>query len=134
MLRYAQHDKLRAVTLSEAKGLARPEREMLRYAQHDSVRAVTLGEATGLARPEREMLRYAQHDKLRPLSPVTCSLPCYPFSATAGAAPRSHLKPPGIFPCFSSRPPAITVARSAMLFAATDCGAVITIGCPRCVP
>jgi hypothetical protein len=37
MLRYAQHDKRNAhatVTLSEAKGLARPEREMLRYAQH----------------------------------------------------------------------------------------------------
>ena len=38
MLRYTQHDKRNAhatVTLSKAKGLARPEREMLRYAQHD---------------------------------------------------------------------------------------------------
>jgi hypothetical protein len=28
---------------------------------------VTLSEAKGLARPEREMLRYAQHDKLLPV-------------------------------------------------------------------
>jgi hypothetical protein len=28
---------------------------------------VTLSEAKGLARPEREMLRYAQHDKLPPV-------------------------------------------------------------------
>jgi hypothetical protein len=32
------------VTLSEAKGLARPEREMLRYAQHDALMPV-LGDA-----------------------------------------------------------------------------------------
>ena len=34
----------------------------------------------------------------------------------------------------SERPPAITVARSARLRAATDCGAETTIGWPRCVP